>query len=71
MLEKRERKGKNDFFHFSLRSTEIEPTVFIGARDKVHPLIESYAWVPKSRSFIKLREVGNFPTWNIYSLKVI
>ena len=68
---RRERKEKNDFFRFSLRSTEIGPTVFIGARGKVHPRIESYAWVPKSRSFVKLHEVGNFPTWNISSLKTI
>ena len=27
-------------------------------------------WVPKSWSFIKLHEVGNFPTWIIFSLKV-
>ena len=42
-----------------------------GPRVKVSPRNESYAWVPKSRSFDKLQEVGNFPTRIIYSLKVI
>ena len=70
MCERREReKREKVFFCFSLRSTEIGPTIFIEARDKVHPHIESYAWVPKSRSFIKVHEVGNFPTLNISSLK--
>ena len=38
---------------------------------KVNPRIVSYAWVPKSWSFIKLHEVENFPTPIIFSLKVI
>ena len=54
---------------FSLRSTKIESWVFVGARSKVGPRIKSYAWVPKSWSFIKLHKVGNFPTWIIFSLK--
>ena len=33
---------------FSLRSTEIEPTVFVEARGKVHLRDESYAWASKS-----------------------
>ena len=43
--EKREgeRKKKNGVFHFSLRSTKIEPSVFVGARGKVGPRIEGYA----------------------------
>ena len=70
MRKKREReKREKGFFHFSLRSREIGLTVFVGARDKVHPCIESYAWVSKSRIFVKLHEVENFPTWNISSLK--
>ena len=40
-------------------------------RVKVDPHIAGYAWVPKSWSFVKLREVRNFPTWIISSLKVI
>ena len=47
---------------FSLRSTEIEPWVFVGARGKVSPSNKGYAWVPKSRGFVKLQEVENFPT---------
>ena len=38
---------------------------------KVGPLNESYAWVPKSVSFVKLQKVGNFPTRVISSLKAI
>ena len=37
-----------------------------GPRRKVDPRIASYAWVPISWSFVKLREVGNFPTWIRY-----
>ena len=37
-----------------------------GSRRKVYPHIASYAWVPISWSFVKLREVGNFPTWIIF-----
>ena len=55
----------------SLRSTEIESSVFVGARRKVDSRITSYAWVPKSLSFVKLHEVENFPNWIIFSLKVI
>ena len=36
----------------------IGPSVLIGARGKVGPRSESYAWVPKSLGFAKLREVG-------------
>ena len=42
-----------------------------GLRIKVDPRNEGYAWVPKSGSFVKLQEVGNFPTWILSSLKVI
>ena len=42
-----------------------------GPRIKVGPRNESYAWVPKSGSFVKLQEVGNFLTFIISSLKVI
>ena len=69
--EERERERRKGVFRFSLRSTEIEPSVFIRAKRKVDPRIASYMWVPKSWSFVKLHEVGNFPTWNIFSLKVM
>ena len=46
----RERKEIN----FSIRYTEIGPWVFVGARGKVSPRNEGYAWVPKSRGFVKL-----------------
>ena len=69
---RRERKKKKKKgFHLSLISTEIGPSVFVGARGKVGPHNEGYTWVPKTRSFVKLQEVGNFPTRVIYSLKAI
>ena len=69
--EGRERKVKSRERNFSLRSTKIGPWVFVGERGKVGPRNEGYTWVPKSRGFIKLQEVGNFPTWVISSLKII
>ena len=67
----REERGRERNSTFSLRSTKIGSSVFVGARRKVDPRIASYVWVPKSWSFVKLHEVGNFPTWVISSLKVI
>ena len=40
-------------------------------RRNVDPHIASYARVPKSWSFVKLHEVGNFPTRIIFNLKAI
>ena len=40
--ERERKKGKRGF-RFSLRSTEIGPSIFIGARDKVHLRKESFA----------------------------
>ena len=57
--------------NFSLRSTEIGPWVFVGARGKVGSCNEDYTWVRKSLSFVKLHKVWNFPTWAISSLKFI
>ena len=50
---------------------KIGPQVFVGAEGKVDLCDKSYAWTPKSWSFDKLREVGNFPTCVFFSLKVI
>ena len=57
-----EKRGREKSSTFSLRSTKIGSSVFIRARVKVDPRNGGYAWVPKSRSFIKFQEVGNFPT---------
>ena len=67
----RERGGEERNSTFSLRSTKIGLSVFVGAQVKVDPRNKSYAWVPKSESFVKLQEVENFPTWIISSLKAI
>ena len=65
----REREGrekqKREIFP-ALRRLELD-----GLRRKVDPHITSYAWVPKSWSFVKLHKVSNFPTLNIFSLKVM
>ena len=67
----RERERGKKGFRFSLGPTEIEPSIFIGARGKVDPRNESYVWVPKLGSFVKLQEVENFPNLIIFSLKAI
>ena len=46
--------------NFSLEFVVIGLSVLVGARSKVGPRNESYAWVPKSVGFVKLREVGVF-----------
>ena len=43
---------------FFLKFTKIGPQVFVGTEGKVDLRDESYAWTPKSWSFVKLREVG-------------
>ena len=58
-------------FLFFLRSTKIGPQVLVGIEGKVDLRDESYMWTPKSWSFVKLHEVGNFPTCVISSLKAI
>ena len=64
--QKREREKKKKVFRFSLISTEIGPWVFVRARSKVGPRNKGCAWVPKSKGFVKLQEVGNFPTLIIF-----
>ena len=57
---------------FSLRFTKIEPSVFVGARGKVHLHDESFTWIQESGVFSKLQEVGVFsPTLVILGLRVI
>ena len=63
--EREKEKKKREIFP-EFRRSELD-----GLRRKVDPHISSYAWVPKSWSFVKLHEVGNFPTRNIFSLKVM
>ena len=59
--EKREKKKRGvRTSNFSLEFTVIGPPVLFGARSKVGPRNESYAWVPKSVGFVKHREVGVF-----------
>ena len=58
--KKREELGGERSSTFSLDFPAIGPLVRVGVRGKVGPRIESYMWVPKSVSFVKLREVGVF-----------
>ena len=52
---RREKKNKKKkVFRFFLGFMEIKPWVFVAARGKVGPCKEDYAWVPKSRGFVKL-----------------
>ena len=71
----RKMMGESFFFFSSLRFffryTKIGLQVFIGTEGKVDLCDESYAWTPKSWSFVKLHEVGNFPTCVISTLKAI
>ena len=64
----RERKGRE-------KKKEIFPAFRLsnldGLRVKVDPRIAGCTWVPKSWSFVKLREVRNFLTCIISNLKII
>ena len=50
--EKREKRGRGEkSSNFSLRSTEISGSVFVGLGTKDHLLDKGYAWVSKTRDF--------------------
>ena len=62
------------YFFFSSLISQIYGNRTVGfcqSKRNSLPHIESYAWAPKSWSFVKLHEVGNFPTCIISSLKAI
>ena len=69
--KKREREEEGEMNRRERGRNKKGPWVFVGAKGKVGPRIESYTWVPKSWSFIKLQEVGNFPTLIVSRVKVI
>ena len=50
-IEKRERGERNS--NFSLRSTEIGGSIFVGPRTKDHLLDKGYTCVPKTRDFFE------------------
>ena len=72
-IGEREIKRKEKKMGFSLLSKIYGSRAvgFLRSKGKVDPRNESYVCVPKSGSFVKLQEVGNFPTWIISSLKSI
>ena len=70
-IRKKKKEKRKKGFRFSLRSTEIDPSVFIRERGKVHLRDETFAYVRESRVFAKIQEVGVFPSWVISSLKTI
>ena len=53
---------------FSLRSREIGPLDFDGARSENVLRRAGYAWTPDLWSFLKLQEVGFLPTWVLFLL---
>ena len=63
-IERKTDKGREE--ERGRKENEIFPGMpTVGARwseKKVDSRIISYVWVPKSWSFVKLHEVGNFPT---------
>ena len=63
---RRKRKEKKMKIFLAFRRSKLD-----GPGVKVDPCNEGYSWVPKSWSFVKLHEVGNFPTWVISSPKAI
>ena len=67
---KREREEKK-YLSLLFKIYENRIVVFVEAKGKVGLPEESYAWVPKSRSFVKLREVENFSTRFTFSLKAV
>ena len=67
----RERENQKKGFPLLSKINKNRAVIFVGARGKVGPRNMGYAWIPKSWSFVKLHKVENFPTWNIYNLKVI
>ena len=70
--ERREReKGKKKDFSLLSKLYGNRTIGFCWSKRQNGPRIESYVWVPKSWSFVKLHEVENFTTWVISSLKVI
>ena len=67
-----EERGRERNSTFFLRSMEIGSSVFVGARRKVDPHIASYAWVPKSWSFV-FNVIGflRVVTGRMISLKIL
>ena len=52
------RKYKKKERHFPSRSSANRRSKRVGARDKVGPRDESYAWVPKTAGFVVFQKVG-------------
>ena len=57
--------------NFSLEIRAIRPSAVFGTRRRTALRREGFAWVPDLGCFLKLREVGNFPTCVISILNVI
>ena len=69
--EKRGKRREERSSNFSLEIPVIRQSISVGAKRKVLLRDESSAWVREYGVFAKLREVWGFPTWFIFSLKVI
>ena len=66
--KKREEERGERSSTFSLDILAIGLSVRVRARGKVSPHIKSYAWVPKSVIFAKLREVGVILLLGLFSV---
>ena len=58
----RERGKKKREWHFLSRSPTNRLSKCVGARNKVDPRDESYAWVPEITGFVAFQKVGVSPT---------
>ena len=56
------REEKKKEWHFPSRSLAYRRLKCVGAKDKVGPHDESYAWVPETTGFIAFQKVGFSPT---------
>ena len=62
MRDTGERGKKKKERHFLSRSQANWRSKRVGARDKVTPRDESYAWVPETADFVEFHKVGVSPT---------
>ena len=60
----REREMRKRVFRFSLKSMEIEPSVFVGARRKLIHVSQA------TRGYQNLRVSSNFTWWGIFLLEI-
>ena len=65
----RERERRERALSFSLRSTELRCSDFVGPRIKVHRINEGYVWVTRTRDFTEESKDGNSENSKLSSLR--